>query len=136
MWSDSWTALSCLAILRLQGYDRFYWPWWTGPMAIMTIIGIFTVWRLSLMIYRWWNQPIKSPNRLFQELCSRHRLTNSERLLLQQIAADGAFDPNFLFIDPELWPLSSSGSKTESQREQLFAKLFGVQAGSPSSSPE
>ena len=131
MWGNFSMALSCLAILRLQGYDKFHWPWWTGPMAIMTIIGIFTVLRLSLMTYRLWNQPIKYPNRLFQELCSRHRLTNSERLRLKKIAEDGAFDPNFLFIDPELWPIYSSGSKTESQREQLFAKLFGVQASFP-----
>lgn len=131
MWGNAWITPNCLAILRLQGYDRFHWPWWTGPMAIMTIIGIFTVWRFSLLIYRWWNQPIQSPDRLFQELCSRHRLTSSERLLLKKIASDGAFDPNFLFIDPELWPICASGSKAESQREQLFEKLFGVRTSSP-----
>ncbi|MBM3967845.1 MAG: hypothetical protein FJ308_22725 [Planctomycetes bacterium] len=130
MWGNSWTAMNSLGILRLQGYDRFYWPWWTGPMAIMTIIGIFTVWRLSVMFYRWWNQPIQSPDRLFQELCSRHRLTKTERHLLKKIATDGSFDPNFLFIDPELWPVSPSGSKAESQREQLFEKLFGVRTSS------
>jgi len=131
MWGNFCMGLNCLAILRLKGYDRYHWPWWTGPMAIMTIIGIFTVWRLSLSIYRWWNQPVKSPDRLFQELCSRHHLTQTERLLLKKIASDGAFDPNFLFIDPELWPISSSGSKTESQREQLFTKLFGGQSNFP-----
>lgn len=115
---------SLFAILRLDGYDRGFLSKWIILTAILTLLGAITLWRLVLMIIRWWHRPCKSPQRLFRALCDQHQLNQAERNLLQNMAKAGAYDPNFLFIDPDLWKTKTEGAESESQRESLFQKLF------------
>jgi hypothetical protein len=116
---------SLLAILRLDGYDRGFVSKWIVLTGILTLLGALTLWRLVVMIIRWWNRPCKSPQRLFRALCDRHQLNQSERSILQNMAKAGAYDPNFLFIDPDLWTAKNVESESEPQRQALFQKLFG-----------
>jgi hypothetical protein len=114
-----------VAILRLDGYDSFYIPRWMILASVLTLLASITIWRLTLMAIRWWNRPCKSPHKLFRALCDRHRLNPSERSILQKMASEGPYDPNYLFIDPDLWKASSTGADVEPQRQELFRKLFG-----------
>jgi hypothetical protein len=45
--------------------------------------------------------------------------------MLQKMASEGPYDPNYLFIDPDLWKAKSKGAEVEPQRQELFRKLFG-----------
>lgn len=113
------------AILRLDGYDNFYIPRWMILATVIALLASITVWRLTLMVIRWWTRPCKSPRRLFRALCDRHQLNQSERSILQKMASEGTYDPNYLFIDPDLWQSKSANSESEKQRQELFRKLFG-----------
>jgi hypothetical protein len=114
-----------VAILRLDGYDNFYVPRWIIFASVLTFLVSITIWRLTLLTIRWWNRPCKSPHKLFRALCDRHQLNPSERSLLQKMASEGPFDPNYLFIDPDLWKTKSTVTEVERQRQELFRKLFG-----------
>lgn len=114
-----------LAIMRLQGYDRLTVPTWSIVVVILAVLSALTLWRSAILFWRWWNRPILSPKRLFRALCDQHGLSHSERNVLQQIAAEGTFDPNFLFIDPELWSPKPTQPELEQQRRAIFEKLFG-----------
>lgn len=113
------------AILRLDGYDNFYIPRWMILVIVIALLASITIWRVTLMMIRWWNRPCKSPQRLFLALCDRHQLNQSERSILQKMASEGTYDPNYLFIDPDLWQSKSASSESEKQRQELFRKLFG-----------
>lgn len=115
-----------LAIMRLNGYERFTLPRWVLFSAIVSLLVSLSLWRIAILVWRWWNRPIVSPKRLFRALCDQHALSSDERALLQQIAAERTFDPNFLFIDPDLWSQPSSPT-VASPRRALFCKLFGDQ---------
>jgi len=108
-----------LAILRLDGYDRTTFSWWPAFAGLMALAGLVALWRIVVVVWRWWTGPIMSPQRLFRELCDQHALDARERALLQQIAGEGTFDPNFLFLDAGLWSLSHP------ERKALHQKLFG-----------
>lgn len=114
-----------LAIMRLQGYDRMTIPRWTIVAAIVSFLVAITLWRISILLWRWWQRPIVSPKRLFRALCDQHRLSHAERHLLQQIASEGSFDPNFLFIDAGLWRFPPHPPEASTQRQALFCKVFG-----------
>ncbi|MBU6238566.1 MAG: hypothetical protein KGQ51_12135 [Planctomycetes bacterium] len=114
-----------VAILRLDGYDNFYIPRWMILASVLTLLASITIWRLTLLTIRWWNRPCKSPHKLFRVLCDRHQLNASERSMLQKMASEGPYDPNYLFIDPDLWKAKSKGAEVEPQRQELFRKLFG-----------
>jgi hypothetical protein len=119
------TGISIFAILRLQGYDRLTTPRWLLITTIVALLAALSLWRLTVLMWRWWNRPIVSPKRLFRLLCDQHGLSHAERSLLQQIASEGTFDPNFLFIDPELWVSDRSTKGLEQPQQALFVKLFG-----------
>jgi hypothetical protein len=114
-----------LAIMRLEGYDRLTIPKWSILIVLLAVLSSLTLWRAAILFHRWWNRPVVSPKRLFRALCDQHGLSHAERSLLQQIAAEGTFDPNFLFIDPELWDREPSLPEMAQQRRALFEKLFG-----------
>lgn len=114
-----------LAIMRLQGYDRLTIPKWSIVVVVLAALSALTLWRSSILFWRWWNRPVVSPKRLFRALCDQHGLNHAERNVLQQIAAEGTFDPNFLFIDPELWARKPTQPEIEQQRRAIFEKLFG-----------
>lgn len=114
-----------LAILRLEGYDNFYIPRWMILVGVIAFLVIITIWRLTPQYMRWWRRPYKSPQRLFRALCDRHQLNATERSLLQKMASEGTYDPNYLFIDPDLWQSQANGAEADTQRRELFQKLFG-----------
>lgn len=114
-----------LAILRLDGYERFVLPRWMIPVTVLVLLSTITLWRLISLVFRWWTRPVKSPHRLFRALCDRHQLSASEREMLQKMAADSMHDPNYLFIDPDLWNLKSLAADSESLKRALFQRLFG-----------
>ncbi len=119
------TCYGTLAILRLDGYDGFFIPRWLILTTVLILLSSITVWRLTIIVIRWWNRPCKSPHRLFRALCDRHQLNHSERAILQKMASDGPHDPNYLFIDPDLWTTKKLPPDVEQQRDDLFKKLFG-----------
>ncbi|MFO0013952.1 MAG: hypothetical protein ACK553_14530 [Planctomycetota bacterium] len=114
-----------LAILKLEGYDRFHPSRGMILAAVLTMLASIAVWQLGVLLVRWLNRPSKSPQRLFRALCDRHQLTESERAMLQEIAGYGSYDPNFLFIDPDLWVAEPSTPDVERRKRDLFKKLFG-----------
>jgi hypothetical protein len=121
-----------LAIMRLNGYERLSLPRWVLVTAVVSLLASLSLWRIAILVWRWWNRPIVSPKRLFRALCDQHALSADERALLQQIAAEKTFDPNFLFIDPDLWsepasPSDSAPPSVASPRRALHSKLFGDQ---------
>jgi hypothetical protein len=114
-----------VAIMRLEGYDRLTIPKWSILVVILAVLSVLSLWRAAILLWRWWNRPIVSPKRLFRALCDQHGLNHAERNILQQIAAEGTFDPNFLFIDPELWDRKPTPPEMDQQRRAVFEKLFG-----------
>lgn len=113
------------AILRLDGYDGFFIPRWLILTTVLILLSSITIWRLTILAIRWWNRPCKSPHRLFRALCDRHQLNQAERAILQKMASEGTHDPNYLFIDPDLWTTKKFSPDVEQQRDDLFKKLFG-----------
>ncbi len=118
-----WTG--CLAIMRLNGYDRLNLSRMAVIGIVLSLLASLSIWRIAVVGWRWWSGPIVSHKRLFRALCDQHGLNTEQRHLMQRIADEGAFDPNFLFIDPNLWFTSQVVSADGTPRTELHRKLFG-----------
>jgi hypothetical protein len=123
-----WTSLPLMGIQRIEGYDRITFQWWWVIAAVAVLMIVLATWKVAVLVLGWWSKPSDNPKRLFRNLVRIHKLSTSERRLLNRLALKLPKNTPeaVLFVDPTFWPLDQTQEldKKEQLRE-LFYKLFG-----------
>ena len=108
------------------------WAFGWGAVGIIAVVAtaiVLMIWFVMLLLRYRARQTTHSPWQLFNELCAAHRMTQSERSLLRQLAKSLRLDqPAVLFVEPAWWDhdrlppaLRRQVTSFEKLRKRLFA---------------
>jgi hypothetical protein len=99
-----------------------------GAIASGMAIGVLIVWCYSRRRTPTKAAAVHSPQRLFGELCTVHRLNAAQRRLLEWVADDSPLmQPALVFLDPLLLESAIARSESPGVRKRLTdlrARLF------------
>jgi hypothetical protein len=103
---------------------------WQGLFLIVgALLAItFLAWMVTWLVTARNRKISNSPERLFKDLCTAHKLTHRERQLMTRLAQKaGLSQPASLFVEPMWWDagrLGSAWAKAVPELEALRKRLF------------
>jgi len=120
------TSLLFADLFRIQGYDKVKTPWSTIFLLVFaSVMILIAIWTVAVLFANWYKKPTYSTKKLFTTLVRKHRLSQKEVAIMNQLAKDlpPSVPAAVLFIEPSFWKSNSSGLKEDAK--ELANKIFG-----------
>ncbi len=120
-----------VGIMRLQGYDNLPLSSLWIVVGLSTLVGLLGVWRVAILLGRWWYKPTNNASRLWKQLVRIHSLNRAEEKSMKLLAVRlGWGNGSSLFVDPSSWSWETRSSDLDIPAQtSAFEKVFGFPPG-------